>query len=98
MKYRVVDYISNEATEETTGTCEMCFGMSVQNNDVIVIEDEKGTRMEVVLNEWSWGDLTNYYIDNIIEFSDWLSKQELDSGIDDLDVLSLIDSYYDERE
>lgn len=98
MKYKVVDYIDNEATEEVTGTCELCFGRMFQNNDALVVEDEKGKRIEVVLNEWDWGDLTNYYIDNLVEFSAWLSKKEFDYEIDGFGILSAIDDYYDEKE
>jgi len=98
MRYKVVDYIENEREAVQTGTCELCFGSDIQNNDVLVVEDGNGKRIEVVLHEWDWGDLENYYIDNVVAFSDWLSKQDVDCELDGYGVLNLIDLYYEEKE
>lgn len=93
MKYKMIDYIKNEATEVETGTCEFCFGTGVQNNDVLLLEDESGKKVQLRMNDWDWGDLTNLYIENLIEFAAWLSEQEFEKELNEYSAYLLIDMY-----
>ena len=77
MRFKVLDYKNNGTSTVQTGTCEYCFGTSWQNNDILVVENEEGTAYDVDMHLWDWGDIENFEIDNLVEFSAWLSKQDL---------------------
>ena len=63
--------------EQTTfGTCELCFSYGVADNPYIVLELPDGTTHEVNTFMWDWGDYDEYRVDNIVDFSAWLSEQE----------------------
>ncbi|KAF1216482.1 hypothetical protein B8V54_06465 [Streptococcus agalactiae] len=77
--YKVVDVGSNHEYDVTFCTCEVCmsYGNEV-DNPYIVIEKPDGTKKEVDIYYWSWGDYFEYYIDNVVEFSAFLSEQDID--------------------
>lgn len=75
MKYRVIDYVSDEQ-EEQTGTCELCFGTALVENGYITLEDENGATHDVYLTVWDWGDFDTIYIPNLVDFSAWLQEQD----------------------
>ena len=72
---KVIDVGSNP--EETRfGTCEFCFIFCVADNPYMVLEFPDGTQAIADTYYRDWG----YYetsVDNIVDFSAWLSEQEL---------------------
>lgn len=75
---KLVDVDLSEARTETIGTCELCFGSMWCDNPVLVFENPYGDRVEIDGYFWSWGDYLELEIDNYLNFSDWLSKQDVD--------------------
>lgn len=75
---KLVDVDTSEARTEQTGTCELCFGSRWCDNPVLVFENPYGDRVEIDGYFWSWGDYLELEIDNYLNFSDWLSKQDVD--------------------
>ena len=73
---KVIDIGSNP--EETQfGTCELCFSYGIADNPYMVLEFPDGTKVTLDTYFWDWGDCFEYRVANIVDFSDWLSKQEL---------------------
>ena len=81
---KVIDVGSNP--EETQfGTCELCFGYGVADNPYMVLEFPDGTQVKCDTYRWSWGDYFETTVDNVVDFSAWLSEQELsEEKIEDL--------------
>ncbi|HEM3576804.1 TPA: hypothetical protein U1C15_000420 [Streptococcus suis] len=73
---KVIDVGSNP--EETQfGTCELCFSYGVANNPYMVLEFPDGTQVTHDTYYWDWGDYWEYYVDNVVDFSAWLSERDL---------------------
>ncbi|HEM2792120.1 TPA: hypothetical protein U0603_000195 [Streptococcus suis] len=73
---KVIDVGSNP--EETQfGTCELCFSYGVASNPYMVLEFPDGTQVTHDTYYWDWGDYWEYYVDNVVDFSAWLSEQDL---------------------
>ena len=73
---KVIDVGSNP--EETQfGTCELCFSYGVADNPYMVLEFPDGTQVTVETYYWDWGDYYEVTVDNVVDFSAWLSEQEL---------------------
>lgn len=86
---KVIDAGSNP--EETQfGTCELCFSFGIADNPYMVLEFPDGTQVTVDTCYWDWGDYLEYSVANIVDFSAWLSEQELS----DEDVEALKDNKY----
>ena len=82
------------------GTCELCFSYGVVDNPYMVLEFPDGTQVTHDTYYWDWGDYFESTVDNVVDFSAWLSEQELSDGdVEDLKsgdkhvLLSLIDEY-----
>ena len=95
---KVIDVGSNP--EETQfGTCELCFSYGVADNPYMVLEFPDGTQATVETHYWDWGDYFETTVDNVVDFSAWLSEQELsDEYVEKLKdnkyvLISLIDEY-----
>ena len=72
MKLRLVDYQEN-ITEETVGTCELCFGTTVCNNPVFTFQKENKETVKIDGYYWDWGDYTEVdTIDNVIDFAEYI--------------------------
>lgn len=81
---KVIDVCSNP--EETQfGTCELCFSYGVADNPYMVLEFPDGTQVTVDTYFWDWGDYFESTVDNVVDFSAWLSEQELSD--DDVEAL-----------
>lgn len=78
MRWKVVDYIKGEPREVEMGTCDYCFGTAWESGDVMVLEDAHGKRVEVEMYMWDWDDVTNLYIENVVDFSAWLTTHDVD--------------------
>ena len=77
---KVIDVGSNP--EETEfGTCELCFSYGVADNPYMVLEFPDGTQATVDTYYWDWGDYFESTVDNVVDFSAWLSEQELSEEI-----------------
>ena len=73
---KVIDVGSNP--EETQfGTCELCFSYGIADNPYMVLEFPDGTQVTVETHCWDWGDYFETKVDNVVDFSAWLSEQEL---------------------
>ena len=100
MKYKVIDYFS-DVQEEQTGTWELCFGTAWVEEGSITVEDENGNKTEIFLTWWDWGDYHTIYIDNVVEFSEWLQERDVEP-IDYVDEWSWLDAlvtdYCEEKE
>ena len=73
---KVIDVGSNP--EETQfGTCELCFSYGVADNPYMVLEFPDGTQVTLDIYYWDWGDYFESTVDNVVDFSAWLSEQEL---------------------
>ena len=73
---KVIDIGSNP--EETQfGTCELCFSYGVADNPYMVLEFPDGTQVKCETYHWSWGDYFEFTVKNVVDFSAWLSEQEL---------------------
>lgn len=81
---KVIDVGSNPK-ETQFGTCELCFSYGTADNPYMVLEFPDGTQVKHETYYWSWGDYFKYSVNNVIDFSAWLSEQELSD--DDVDAL-----------
>ena len=73
---KVIDIGSNP--EETQfGTCELCFSFGIADNPYMVLEFPDGMQVTVDTYYWDWGDCFESTVDNVVDFSAWLSEQEL---------------------
>ena len=73
---KVIDVGSNP--EETQfGTCELCFSYGIADNPYMVLEFPDGTQVTHNTYNWDWGDYFETTVDNVVDFSAWLSEQEL---------------------
>ena len=77
--------IGSKPEETQFGTCELCFSYGVANNPYMVLEFPDGTQVTVETHCWDWGDYWEYSVDNVVDFSAWLSEQDLS----DYDVKAL---------
>ena len=87
---KVIDVGSNP--EETqSGTCELCFSYGVADNPYMVLEFPDRTQVTVETYDWDWGNYFETTVDNVVDFSAWLSEQELSD--DDVEELKNNDKY-----
>lgn len=75
---KLVDVDTSNARTERTGTCELCFGSMWCDNPILTFENPYGDCVKIDGYFWSWGDYFELEIDNFLNFSDWLSKQDVD--------------------
>ena len=77
---KVIDVGSNP--EETQfGTCELCFSYGVADNPYMVLEFPDGMQVTHDTYRWSWGDYFKYGVDNVVDFSAWLSEKEFSDEV-----------------
>ena len=69
--------IGSKPEETQFGTCELCFSYGVANNPYMVLEFPDGTKVTCKTYLWSWGDYFETTVKNVVDFSAWLSEQEL---------------------
>ena len=101
---KVIDVGSNP--EETQfGTCELRFSYGVADNPYMVLEFPDGTQVTHNTYFWDWGDYFGTSVDNVVDFSAWLSEQELsDEDVEALKndgkyaLIRLIDEYNSQLE
>ena len=74
---KVIDVGSNPEEEVEFGTCELCFSYGVADNPYMVLEFPDGTQVTHETYFWDWGDYCESRVNNVVDFSAWLSEQEL---------------------
>lgn len=83
MRYRIVEYVSNWRDIVIYETRELSFETEEYDDGYLVLEDENGQLLHVNLlmfNEDKSVDFDvydNIVIDNVVNFSAWLSQKEL---------------------
>ena len=76
MKLKLIDY-QQELKKVRKGTCEMCFSTVTCNNSTFIFQKENGEEVNVRGYYLDWDDyLSVEKIANIIDFADYVSKQE----------------------
>lgn len=73
---KVIDVGSNPEEVEF-GTCELCFSHGIADNPYMVLEFPDGTQVTYDTYLWDWGDYFDYTVDNVVDFSAWLSEEDL---------------------
>ena len=68
--------------ETTTGSCELCMSIETINEPVFIFEDEKGNEHRVGAYNWAWGHYDEIIVDNVIDFADYVRKQDIPKGTD----------------
>ncbi|HEM3698932.1 TPA: hypothetical protein U1C85_002018 [Streptococcus suis] len=76
---KVIDIGSNPK-RTMFGTCELCFSYGMADNPYMVLEFPDGTQATLETYHWDWGDYYESSVDNVVDFSAWLSEQELSDG------------------
>lgn len=96
---KVIDVGSNPQ-ETQFGTCELCFSYGIADNPYMVLEFPDGTQVTIDTFYWDWGDYWEYDVANVVDFSAWLSEQELsDEEVEALrnkesyELIGLIEKY-----
>lgn len=96
---KVIDIGSNPRRTQF-GTCELCFSYGVADNPYMVIEFPDRTQTTHETYYWDWGDYWEYNVDNVVNFSAWLSERDLtDEEVEALKndgkhaLIRLIDEY-----
>ena len=77
MRYKVIDYVSKKHKVKE-GTCDICFRVRSAEQGYIILQDEKEREKVVDLYEWECRLCKEIRIDNVIDFSNWLWKQEVE--------------------
>ena len=83
---KVIDVGTNPEYDVEFGTCEVClsYGNEV-DNPYMVLEFPDGTQVTVDTYYWTCGDYFEPRLDNVVDFSAWLSGKELsDEEVEDL--------------
>lgn len=95
MKLKLINF-QEDAREEKTGTCDLCFGTRLCNNPVFTFQKENNETVEIDGYFWSWGDYTSVgEIENIIDFADYVSKREFTED-DDIFAFWWLDNLVDD--
>ena len=59
------------------GTCELCFSYAIADNPYMVLEFPDGTQVTQNTYRLDWGEYSETTVGNVVDFSAWLSEQEL---------------------
>ena len=103
---KVIDVGCNPKDDVTFGTCEVCLSYDNEvDNPYMVLEFPDGTKVTHNTYHWDWGDYYETTVDNVVDFSAWLSEQELsDEDVEALKndgkhaLIRLIDEYNQQLE
>ncbi|MGV3010038.1 hypothetical protein ACEE67_01820 [Streptococcus thoraltensis] len=74
---KVIDVGCDPEDDVQFGTCELCFSYGWTDNPFMVLEFPDGKTAQIDTYWWEWGDYREYGVDNVVDFSAWLSEQEL---------------------
>lgn len=74
MELKLIDVVG-EQHEVEFGTCELCMSTGMVDEPTFVFEID-GKRIEIDGYQWDWGDYHELCVDNVVQFSAWLSTQD----------------------
>lgn len=74
MRIKLVEYNTDNAGYEETGTCEFCMDTQWCDNPVFTFELGSGVRIRVIGYYWDWGDYSQVRIENIVDFGAWIAE------------------------
>ena len=79
---KVIDVGTNPEYDVEFGTCEVClsYGNEV-DNPYMVLEFPDGTQATVDTYYWTGGYYRESKINNVVDFSAWLSEQDLSDDV-----------------
>lgn len=80
MKLKLID-VKTEIYETQFGTCELCMSTGTAYEPTYIFEKENGERLSVEGYYWDWGDLITIDVENVIEFADFIRKQDFEDDI-----------------
>lgn len=94
MRIKLVDSRTEHSDDVEYGTCELCMHTGPGSFTTITLEDYNG-RYDLDLFFWCWGDLFEISIDNLANFSVFLSKFHFDNDyrLDYADLDTLASGY-----
>lgn len=104
MRYKLIDVVGKVDEDVTFGTCELCWSVGDLYYNEFIVEDVCGKQYVFVDGFWSWGDWiteTYTYIQNVVQFAEWLSEQDLPPNLDEDTFWSVVNEYiekYQEEE
>ena len=83
---KVIDVGSNPEEEVEFGKRGLCFSHVIRDYPYMVLEFPDGKKVRYDTYYYgSWGDYFESTVDNVVDFSAWLSEQELSD--DDVEAL-----------
>ena len=97
---KLINVDTSNAGNEQIGTCELCFGSRWCDNPILTFEKPDGEQIHVEGFYWDWGDYHEIRIDNYLNFSDWLSKKNIDCNRLKSDYWyldNLVEEYYETK-
>ena len=95
---KVID-VGGNPEETQFGTCEVGLSYGTADNPYMILEFPDGTQVKHETYYWDWGDYFETTVANVVDFSAWLSEQELsDEYVEELKdkkhvLISLIYEY-----
>ena len=69
--------VGSKPEETEFGMYETCFGYGVVNNPYMILEFPDGSQVAQETYYWDFEDYVEIVVDNVTDFSAWLSEQEL---------------------
>lgn len=106
MKIKFVDSQVEEDVESETGTCELCFGSQVADEETLefLVTYKDGTEETIYIPNFYYTAWDNYfsnvvYIDNYPKFAQWLLGKTFpeDTVVDDGWLVNIGEDYYEEN-
>lgn len=93
-KIHLINVDTSNGANEEAGTCELCFYTMWCDNPTFIFEMD-GERLAIDGYWWDWGDYSEIFINNTVDFGLWLDTQEF---ADDTDfntdwLLNIVDKY-----
>lgn len=74
-----VGVVHTHSYEATFGTCDLCMGSGIHDEEHFVFETSEGNTIDMENGFWKWGDYFNLvYIDNTADFAHWLNSKKFD--------------------
>ena len=74
---KVIEVGSNPEEEVEFGKRGLCFSYVTLDYPYMVLEFPDGTQIKQETYYWGWGDYWEFSVDNVVDFSAWLSEEDL---------------------
>lgn len=82
MKLKLIDILSDPQVTQA-GTCELCFHTITCSYPEFIFEKvDTGERFRKKGYVWDWGDYSEVYIDNVIDFAAWVVMHDFEEGFE----------------